>query len=127
MRATAPDTIEAVIERLGEQRYIGDRALVRAIFMEVWFGYPRFIAGDADAPQRRDRPLGRGVRGLPAGAAERLPDLNPGAGDDPRQAAAVRRHHLQPHPGGPRRAQAALSLPLDRLSERGQGDRDRPR
>ena len=34
--------------------------------------------------------------------------------------------HLEPDARGPRRPQASLPLPLDRLPERGQGDRDRP-
>ena len=35
--------------------------------------------------------------------------------------AAARRPHLQPHPRGPRRAQAALPVPLDRLPDGAKG------
>src|SRR5207237_4526579 len=47
MAATAPDTIETVIERLGEQRYIGDRPLATAIFLALKLGKPLFIEGEA--------------------------------------------------------------------------------
>src|SRR5437879_1559909 len=47
MRTTAPDTIEAVIEELGEQRYIGDRALATGIFLALKLGKPLFIEGEA--------------------------------------------------------------------------------
>jgi len=47
MPTTAPDTIEAVLERLGEQRYIGDRPLATAIFLALRLGKPLFIEGEA--------------------------------------------------------------------------------
>ena len=47
MRGTPPDSIEAVIERLGEQRYIGDRPLATAIFLALKLGKPLFIEGEA--------------------------------------------------------------------------------
>src|SRR2546429_4525550 len=47
MRATAPGTIEAVIDRLGEQRYIGDRPLATAILLAMKLGKPLFIEGEA--------------------------------------------------------------------------------
>jgi MoxR-like ATPase len=47
MPANAPETIEAVIERLGERRYIGDRALATAIFLALRLGKPLFIEGEA--------------------------------------------------------------------------------
>jgi MoxR-like ATPase len=47
MAATAPDTIETVIERLGEKRYIGDRPLATAIFLALKLGKPLFIEGEA--------------------------------------------------------------------------------
>jgi MoxR-like ATPase len=47
MRGTAPETIEAVIERLGDQRYIGDRPLATAIFLALRLGKPLFIEGEA--------------------------------------------------------------------------------
>src|SRR2546429_3486805 len=49
MRGTAPETIEAVIERLGDQRYIGDRPLATAIFLALRLGKPLFIEGAAGA------------------------------------------------------------------------------
>ena len=52
----------------------------------------------------------------------------PGARHDPRRGAAGRHRHLQPHPRGPRRPQAALPLPLGgapRLRARGR-DRAAP-
>ena len=83
-------------------------------------------AGPAD---RRDRPHRRALRGVPAGGAQRLP------GDDPRarhrqgRAPAHRRHHLEPHARGARRAQAPLPLSLGRLPGRRAraGDPRRPR
>ena len=74
---------------------------------------PRRAAGAAD---RRARPHRRAVRGLPAGGAVRFPDHDPGARHDQGRAPADRRHHLQPHARDPRRAEAALLLPLGRLS-----------
>src|SRR5881227_4247289 len=47
MRGTPPDSIEAVIERLGERRYIGDRPLATAIFLALKLGKPLFIEGEA--------------------------------------------------------------------------------
>src|SRR5256884_3486440 len=47
MRGTAPETIEAVIERLGDQRYIGDRPLATAIFLALNLQKPLFIEGEA--------------------------------------------------------------------------------
>jgi MoxR-like ATPase len=47
MPANAPDTIETVMERLAEQRYIGDRALATAIFLALKLGKPLFIEGEA--------------------------------------------------------------------------------
>ena len=79
----------------------------------------------AGAADRRARPHRRGVRGVPARGAGRLP------GDDPRdrhrqgRASADRRHHLEPHARDPRRAEAALPLSLGRLSERRARARDR--
>ena len=48
------------------------------------------------------------------------------AGDDRRRRAARRRHHLEPHAGAPRRAQAPLPLPLDRVPRRGARGGDHP-
>ncbi|MBO0682961.1 MAG: MoxR family ATPase [Candidatus Dormibacteraeota bacterium] len=47
MPVNRPDTIEAVIEQLGERRYIGDRALATAIFLALRLGKPLFIEGEA--------------------------------------------------------------------------------
>src|SRR5438093_5341127 len=81
----------------------------------------------AGAPDRRDRPLRRGVRGFPARAALRLPDFHPGDRDHQGPPGAVRRDHIQPYARGARRAEAPLPLPLDRLPRPRQGGRDRPR
>ena len=85
-------------------------------------GRRRRRAGAAD---RRDRPRGRGVRGLPARDPVRLPGHGPGDRHDPREHAAARRPDLEPDARGPRRAQAPLPVPLDRLPDGGQGVRDR--
>ena len=79
----------------------------------------------AGPPHRRARPRRRGVRGVPARAALRLPDHDPGARHHPRRAAAGRGHHLEPHARDPRRAQAPLPLPLDRLSRTSRRRSDR--
>ncbi|HEY4026127.1 MAG TPA: MoxR family ATPase [Candidatus Dormibacteraeota bacterium] len=42
-----PQSIDDVIERLGERRYIGDRALATAIFLALRLGKPLFIEGEA--------------------------------------------------------------------------------
>ena len=42
-----PATIDDVIERLGEHRYIGDRPLATAIFLALKLGKPLFIEGEA--------------------------------------------------------------------------------
>ena len=42
----------------------------------------RALRGAVRAADRRDRPRGLGVRGVPARVPERLPDHDPGAGDD---------------------------------------------
>ena len=77
------------------------------------------------APDRRDRPRRRGVRGVPARGALRLPGHGAGARDDRREAAAVRDPHVEPHARAARRAQAALPLPLDRPSDGRARDPDR--
>ena len=79
-------------------------------------GEPRGRA--AGAADRRGGPGRRGVRGLPARAAERFrghafPRSAPSG-----PAPAARDPDQQPDPRGARRAQAALPLPLDRLSHR---------
>src|SRR5207249_1459048 len=43
----APDTIETVMERLAQERYIGDRPLATAIFLALKLGKPLFIEGEA--------------------------------------------------------------------------------
>jgi MoxR-like ATPase len=47
MQGNAPDTIESVLERLGERSYIGDRPLATAIFLALRLGKPLFIEGEA--------------------------------------------------------------------------------
>jgi MoxR-like ATPase len=42
-----PDSIDDVIHRLDERRYIGDRALATAIFLALKLGKPLFIEGEA--------------------------------------------------------------------------------
>src|SRR5256714_8198720 len=42
-----PQSIDDVIDRLGERRYIGDRALATAIFLALQLGKPLFIEGEA--------------------------------------------------------------------------------
>ncbi len=70
----------------------------------------------AGAADRRAGPHRRAVRGLSARGAVRLPDHHPGDRHDQGSAAADRRPHLQPHARDPRRGQAALPVPLGRLS-----------
>jgi MoxR-like ATPase len=47
MAAGVPQSIDDVITRLGEHRYIGDRALATAIFLALRLGKPLFIEGEA--------------------------------------------------------------------------------
>jgi MoxR-like ATPase len=47
MQRNPPDTIESILERLGERRYIGDRPLATAIFLALRLGKPLFIEGEA--------------------------------------------------------------------------------
>ena len=47
MTSSMPATIDDVIERLGEHRYIGDRPLATAIFLALKLGKPLFIEGEA--------------------------------------------------------------------------------
>src|SRR5258706_4944148 len=42
-----PQSIDEVIERLGERLYIGDRALATSIFLALKLGKPLFIEGEA--------------------------------------------------------------------------------
>jgi MoxR-like ATPase len=42
-----PQSIDEVIERLGERRYIGDRSLATAIYLALRLGKPLFIEGEA--------------------------------------------------------------------------------
>ena len=58
------------------------------------------------------------VRGVSARGARRQPGDDPGARHHPRRRPADRRPHHQPHARDPRRAEAALPLPLGRLSRR---------
>src|SRR5207237_7266123 len=47
MPSGVPQTIEEVMARLGEHRYIGDRPLATAIFLALRLGKPLFIEGEA--------------------------------------------------------------------------------
>jgi MoxR-like ATPase len=47
MTSPVPATIDEVIARLGENRYIGDRPLATAIFLALKLGKPLFIEGEA--------------------------------------------------------------------------------
>ena len=62
----------------------------------------------ARAADRRDRPRGRRVRGLPARAALGLPGHDPELGTIKRRAPAARRAHLEPHARAGRRAAPAV-------------------
>ena len=103
-----------------EEELFGPEFLIRRPLLEaIESAEPRRAA------DRRDRPRRRGVRGVPARGAVGLPDHDPGDRHDPRRAPAGRRPDLEPHARAPRRAQAALSLPLDRASVARARDRDR--
>jgi MoxR-like ATPase len=45
--SAAPSSIDQVMDRLAERRYIGDRALATAIFLALKLGKPLFIEGEA--------------------------------------------------------------------------------
>jgi MoxR-like ATPase len=47
MPALIPDSIDEVLARLEERRYIGDRPLATAIFLALKLGKPLFIEGEA--------------------------------------------------------------------------------
>jgi MoxR-like ATPase len=47
MAALIPDSIDEVLARLEERRYIGDRPLATAIFLALKLGKPLFIEGEA--------------------------------------------------------------------------------
>ena len=79
----------------------------------------------AGAAHRRDRSRRRGVRGLPARAALRIPDHDPRARHDRSDRAAGGRADLEPHARSARRAEAPLSLPVDRVPGLRQGTRHR--
>ena len=94
--------------------FAADYLLARPLLAAIEHPGPR-PGGAAD---RRGGPGRRRVRGVPARAARRGDRDDPGAGHPPRRRTADRRAHLQPHPRPARRAQAALPVPLDRLSRR---------
>ena len=120
--------------RLLEARGEADRASAHDIFgTDFLIRRPLLQAlevtdgGRAGAAHRRDRPGRRGVRGLPARDPVRLPGHGPGDRHDQGGAAAAGDPDLEPDARGPRRAQAALPVPLDRLPDRPEGVRDRAR
>ena len=47
MPSTVPSSIDDVVARLGEHRYIGDRQLATAIYLALRLGKPLFIEGEA--------------------------------------------------------------------------------
>ena len=47
MPGYVPESIEEVLERLEDRRYIGDRPLATAIFLALKLGKPLFIEGEA--------------------------------------------------------------------------------
>src|SRR4029079_7362506 len=80
----------------------------------------------AGPPDRRDRSRRRGIRGVSPGDPVRLPGDGARDRDDPSASTPAGDPHVQPDARGPRRAQAALPLPLDRLPHGAEGIRDRP-
>ena len=65
-----------------EQDVFGPEFLLRRPLLDAIDNHDPVAAG---AAHRRDRQVGRGVRGLPARDPRRLCDQHPGAGDDPRR------------------------------------------
>ncbi len=96
--ARTPPTLEA---SLYDRRFLVARPILQAL--------ERSPGG---AAHRRDRPRRRRVRGVPARGAGRERGDDPRARHDHRGRAAARGDHVQPHPRGARRAQAALPVPL---------------
>jgi len=45
--ATEIDSIDSVLTRLAERRYVGDRALATSIYLALKLGKPLFIEGEA--------------------------------------------------------------------------------
>src|SRR3546814_1265559 len=82
-------------------------------------GDPTGPAGGA--ADRRDRPRRRGIRGLPAGGAFRLPDFDSRAGHRVCAVDSAGGADLERHARTVGCTAAALPLPLRRLSDRGQG------
>ncbi|CAA9569606.1 MAG: Carbon monoxide oxidation accessory protein CoxD, partial [uncultured Thermomicrobiales bacterium] len=79
---------------------------------------PHPISGPADRRGGSRRP---GARSVPARDPVRLPGHRAGIGNDPRRARPDRDPNVQPHAGDSRRAQAPVSLLLDRLPGLRQG------
>ncbi|CAA9529578.1 MAG: Carbon monoxide oxidation accessory protein CoxD, partial [uncultured Solirubrobacteraceae bacterium] len=79
------------------------------------------------APDRRARPRGRRVRGVPARVPVGLPGHDPGGRRHQGHRAADRDHHVQPHARSARGAQAPLPVSLDRPSGPSARGRDRAR
>ena len=118
--------------RLLEARGAADRATSHNIFgPEFLIKRPLLQALEATrrrragAAHRRDRPRRRGVRGVPARDPVGLPGHDPRARHDQGREAAARDPDLEPDARGPRRAEASLPLPLDRLPDAPEGVRDR--
>ena len=106
VRAPAGPTTTARSDQLFGPKFLLERPLLEAV-----------RAGRPGRPaHRRGRPRRRRVRGVPARVAVRLPDHHPRDRHDQGRGAAAGRADLQPDPRAARRAEAALPLPLGRLS-----------
>ena len=102
------------VDRATAHDIFGPEFLIKRPLLQALESHDGKRAGPAD---RRDRPGRRGVRGVPARDPVRLPDHGARDRDDPGGAAAAGGPDLEPDARGPRRAQAALPVPLDRLPD----------
>ena len=101
---------DALAEDIFGERFLVKRPLLTALEPDPR-GPPVLLIDEID---RADAPL----RGLPAGGALRVSGERAGGGHGDGRRAACRRHYLEPHARGARRAQAPLPLPLGRLPRR---------
>ena len=120
--------------RLLEARGDADKATAHDIFSsEFLIRRPLLQALEADdgvAPVLLIDEIDRADEEFEAYLLEILSDFQvtvPGDRHHPRRAAAARDPHLEPDARGPRRAQAPLPVPLDRLPDGPEGVRDRAR
>ncbi len=84
------DTLES---DLFSERYLVKRPLLQALEPDT--------GGRAGSPDRRARPHRRGLRGLLARGAVRLPGHRTGTRHGQGGASAHRHHHVEPHPRDP--------------------------